>query len=176
MSFYCREPLLFPQLHLYNEQNLVAVHGSDTSDMIEKELYNSYENSYSDDNVFDDDPLCNKLDITSNISDIDLYKFVNLDDDCHLPYRSKFDSGNLLETKPSKIQSVNKLPEFFVFPDIDNGYDSPTSFVLLTNQTPLCILTNQKHLIEILVPNMTYDQNREKKLLPSFWSPFFTEI
>ena len=79
ISFYLKEPLLFPHIQSYIEQNPETLLDSDTSDRLLKDLYTSQINSEVDDDVFDDDPFCNEDSDQSIMFDTKLYKPVNLE-------------------------------------------------------------------------------------------------
>ena len=49
---------------------------SETSDMIQNDLYTSYENSKFDEKFFDGDPFCNNDDDQSIMLDKEIYKSV----------------------------------------------------------------------------------------------------
>ena len=57
-----RQILPLPHIQLYKEQNQVTIHDSDTSDMLQSKLYNSYDNCKLYDLVRDGDPLFNEFD------------------------------------------------------------------------------------------------------------------
>ena len=65
---------------------------SDILDMVQKDQYNSYDNSDFDVNVFDDDPFCSSIDDQSFMFDNELSKSVKLDDNRYHTLRSKCDS------------------------------------------------------------------------------------
>ena len=56
---YFNELLLFPHIQSGNEQNPEINHDSDRSDMIQNDLYTSYDISGIHHKVFDDDSFCN---------------------------------------------------------------------------------------------------------------------
>ena len=92
---YPKERLHFPHIESYNEQVSEKLEKVDTSDMIQKDLYTSYENSGIGENDFDDDHFCNNDDDQSIMSDIEENKPVKLDDNHHHTLRPKFDSETL---------------------------------------------------------------------------------
>ena len=65
--------MIFPHLQLYNEQKPETHHYSDTPDMSQNDVYNSYGNSEFDDNVFDVDLFYNADNIHSITIDIEKY-------------------------------------------------------------------------------------------------------
>ena len=65
--------MYFSHSQLCNEQN-PEFHVSDTTDMIDKDLYTSYDKSGFDCNVFDDDTFCNFDDDQSIMFDYELHK------------------------------------------------------------------------------------------------------
>ena len=52
IPYFPTEPLLFRHIQCYIEQNLEITHDTDTSDMIQNEMYTTYDNSEFDDNFF----------------------------------------------------------------------------------------------------------------------------
>ena len=66
--------MFFPHVQSYNEQNPEIIHDSDTSEMIQIDQYNSYDDSEIDDNVFDDDAFWNNDDDQSILFDKETYK------------------------------------------------------------------------------------------------------
>ena len=89
---YRTEFLLYPHNQSYNEQNLEIIQHSDTSNMIQKDLYTSYDKSDFDDNVCDDDRFCNTDDDQAIMPDNEIYKSANLNDNLYHVPRSKSDS------------------------------------------------------------------------------------
>ena len=126
IPYYLKVLWLFPHIQIYNEQNPEIFHDSDRSDIIQNDLYTSYDLSEFDDSVFDDDPLPNDNDDISIMFDNELYKSVNFDDDNYRPSRWKCDSEELYNIpRSSKFQSFNKFPELFDLPDTGTVCDSP---------------------------------------------------
>ena len=94
---------------------------------VQNDFFTSYDNSESDDKVFDGDPFCNEDDDQWKMFDNDLYKSTVADSHYHQP-RPKFVSENLYcKSRYSRLRPWNKFPKKFVFPDSDTVYDSPTS-------------------------------------------------
>ena len=78
IPYYPKDLLLFRHIQSKNEQNLELSHASDTSDMIQIDLYTSYDSSKVDDNVFVDDPFCNIDDDQSIMFDNEIFKSVKM--------------------------------------------------------------------------------------------------
>ena len=53
IPYYPEEPLLYPHIAIYNEQNFGIFLDCDTTDLTQNDLHTSYDNSETDDNVFD---------------------------------------------------------------------------------------------------------------------------
>ena len=77
---YPNETLLFPHIRSYKEQNSETFQDSDKWDLIQKDLYTSYDITEFDDNVFYDDPFCNNDHDQSITFDKELYKSGKLND------------------------------------------------------------------------------------------------
>ena len=75
--------MLIPHIQLYNVQKPETIHDSDTSDVIQTDLFTSYDNSEFHINVFDDDPFCIDDDDQSIMFDNELYKFSKLNEIHH---------------------------------------------------------------------------------------------
>ena len=73
----------FCLIESYNEQSPVTTHDFDRSDIIQTDLYISYDNSVFDD--YDDDPFCDNCEDTKIMFDNNQYKSVKIDDDYHHP-------------------------------------------------------------------------------------------
>ena len=86
---YPQEPLLFPNIQSYNEQNPLKFHYSDTSDIIQIELNISHDTSEKDDLVFDEDSLCMSYYDSSILFDNETYRPLNVADDYQYPSRSE---------------------------------------------------------------------------------------
>ena len=89
------EPLLFPHLESNNEQKSGIVHNCATSDIIQNDLFVSYDNSEFDNNVFDDELFSNNEDVESFMFDNEIYLSVNVDDTLYPISLSKIDSETL---------------------------------------------------------------------------------
>ena len=96
IPYYPKALLLFPPIQSDNEQNSEIIHDdSDTSDMIQNDLYTSNDNSQFDDIVFDDD-LFNHIDYNqSNMFDNELYCSASLIDDQYYLSAAKSDSEKI---------------------------------------------------------------------------------
>ena len=68
------------------------IHDCDSTDVIQNDLYTSYDNSETDDNVSHYDPFCNNDDDQSIMFNNDLYKTAKLDDRRYHHTRLKSDS------------------------------------------------------------------------------------
>ena len=69
IPFFPEEPLLFPHIQIYEEQQLERIQDPDTSGMIQNNSNTSCDNSESDDNVFEHYPFCNDIDDQSFMLD-----------------------------------------------------------------------------------------------------------
>ena len=87
--------MLFFHIESCKERNLVTTHDSDRSDIIQKDLRTSYGNFELDDQVFEDDLLCNNSNDTSILFDNEIYNPVVLGYDNHHPSRYKTDFENI---------------------------------------------------------------------------------
>ena len=95
LPYYPQEPLLFPHIESYKEQNTEIFHDSDTSDKIQNDLYKFYDNSDFDESDFDDETISNDPDDQSIMFDNATYGSVKLDDNHYQISRSKPDSRSL---------------------------------------------------------------------------------
>ena len=80
--------MLFPHIQSNNEHNSEIIQNSDISDVIQNDLYISYDNSELDDNVFDDHPCCNETDDQSITFDSELQIIAKLEDNHNHPSQS----------------------------------------------------------------------------------------
>ena len=134
IPYYPKDPFFLLLIESYIEENRVTFIDSDTSKKLRNDSYSSNNKFEMNDNLFDDDPLCNDYEGTSATFDNELHKSVDLDGDNHHFLRSKSDS-DCLNYKPrsSKFHSVNRFLEIFDFLDNNTVHDSPTSFVDKSN-------------------------------------------
>ena len=104
--------MLFPSNHFYNEQTPETFQESDTRDILDKNLYTSYDNSEIYHSVFDYHLFCKANDDKSIMFYIVLYKPASLFDENYHPSRSKFDSEKQhCKPKSSKCQFFNEFLE-----------------------------------------------------------------
>ena len=69
IPYFSKETLLFPQIESYKEQNIEKDQDSETSHMIQNDLFTSCHSFEFDDNVFHDEPFCNTDDDQSIMLD-----------------------------------------------------------------------------------------------------------
>ena len=82
---YPKELLLYPHIQLHNEQNPEKFNDSDTTDIVQNDLYSSYDDSELDKNSFEDDPFSNDDDGQSIMFDIEFHKSTFLEDNHFQP-------------------------------------------------------------------------------------------
>ena len=153
--------MLFPHIQSYIEQNSEVFDDSDTSDMIQIDLYTSYGNSEKNDNVFVDDPFCFHHDDQSILFDNELYISVDMDDDQYHISRIKFWfwSFTLYPTLVNFSTIHQNFLIHLIFPTLTLFTTVRHS---LTNQIALCLTTNHRLQSEALAPIKIYDHYREQ--------------
>ena len=121
--------MLLPHIESYNEQNCELIHDSHTSDLIQNELYTSYDNFEFDVNFVDDNPFSDIKDDQSVMFHSEFSEFVKLVDNHYHNSRAKSHSENShYKQRPSKFHSFNNVLEISDLPDNDLVHDSPTPF------------------------------------------------
>ena len=102
IPYSAKELLLFAHIYSGKEENCETILDHDTTDMIQKDPYTSYDSFDFHDNVFHDDPFCNIDDDQSILFDIEIYKSTKLDDKSYHISQSESD----FETLPYKPRSL----------------------------------------------------------------------